>query len=211
MTAETWVAFCAAAILITLLPSPVASLIARFAVQRGRRSALVTVPGVALGMGTALTIAALPLAALVWAAPALREPLSWLGLAYLLLYILWSFQEPSARAPLASNDNLPQQRPLGIFVHFFRECVGTARYLVVLAALLSQFLDPVMAVPALALEMQAAFVLAVAAGATLHVLFPQRTLNRLRRPARRHPASHKMQTRYIARRAVSAGFRRIAA
>ena len=83
--------------------------------------------------------------------------------------------------------------------------------LVVLAALLSQFLDPAMAVPALALEMQAAFVLAVAAGATLHVLFPQRTLNRLRRPARRHPASHKMQTRYIARRAVSAGFRRIAA
>jgi threonine/homoserine/homoserine lactone efflux protein len=211
MTAETWVAFCAAAILIALVPSPAASLIARFAVQKGRRSALVTVPGVALGMGAALTVAALPVAAIVWAAPSLREPLSWLGLAYFLLYILWSFQEPSARAPLASNDNLPQQRPLGIFVHLFRGCLATGRYVVILAALLTQFLGPVMAAPALALEMQAAFLLAVTVGATLHALFPHRTLNRLRRPAPRHPASHKMQTRYIARRAVSAGFRRIAA
>ncbi|MFN7101889.1 MAG: LysE family translocator [Pseudorhizobium sp.] len=211
MTAETWVAFCAVALLLTLLPSPVAGLVARFSVHRGRRSAWATVPGMALGMGAALTLAALPVALIAITAPSLPEPLSWLGLAYLLLYILWSFQERSARGPHADNDNLPEQRPLSIFVHLLKVSLGTGRYVVVLAALLSQFIEPALVAPAQILEMQAAFMLVVAAGAALHVIFPRRTSGRLHRPIRMHPASHKMRTRYIARRAVSAGFRRIAA
>ncbi|MCJ8518434.1 threonine/homoserine/homoserine lactone efflux protein [Pseudorhizobium tarimense] len=211
MTVETWTAFCAASILVTALPSPLASLVARYATQRGRHTAFVTVPAIALGLGVALTVAVLLLLAIAWAAPSLLEPLSWLGLAYLMLYALWSFQEPSIRCQVADNDNLPEQRAVRIFGRLVASCLSDLRYVAVLGALLAQFPLPVLKAPAILLEMQAAFVLLAAVGALKHVAFPQRTLRRSRHGIRSRPASHKMGTRFIARRAVTAGYRRIAA
>ncbi len=212
MAIETWIAFAAAAILIALLPSPLANLIARYAMQRGRRTALLTIPGTVIGLGLALTLAAMPVAAIAWAAPALLEPLSWVGLAYLMLYALWSFQEPSARSPVAHNDNLPEQQSLRIFTYLVASCVRNGRYVCLLAALLAQFVQPQMlAFQSVMMDMHLGFMSLVAAGALVHVVFPHRILNRVRpRPATR-PASHKMGTRFIARRAVTAGYRRIAA
>ncbi|MCF6368216.1 LysE family translocator [Rhizobium halophilum] len=211
MTIETWTAFCAASILVIALPSPLARLIARYAAQRGRHTAFLTVPAVALGLGAAMTVAALPLLAVAWAAPALLKPLSWLGLAYLMLYALWSFQEPSVRCPIVANDNLPEQRPARIFARLLSNCLASPRYVAVLVALLTQFTSPAIGSPAILFQIQMAFIVLVAAGALTHVVFPRRTINRSGRGARLHPVSRKLGTRFIARRAVTAGYRRIAA
>jgi|GEM_PF-329891 len=212
MTPETWTAFAVAAILIALLPSPLANLISRYAAQRGRRTALLTIPGAMIGLGLALTMAAMPLAALAWAAPALLEPLSWLGLAYLMLYALWSFQEPSTRSPIAHNDNLPEQQSLSIFAYVVASCLRNGRYVILLGALLAQFVQPEMLTStSVMMEMQLGFMALAAAGAMVHAVFPHRTLNRVRPKPTARPASHKMGTRFIARRAVTAGYRRIAA
>ncbi|HEX2147539.1 MAG TPA: LysE family transporter [Pseudorhizobium sp.] len=212
MTMETWIAFCAASVLVALLPSPLTTLIARYADQAGRRTAAVTIPGAALGLGAALTIAALPLAAITWAAPALLDPLAWAALAYLMLYALWSLQEPSLRTPLAANDNLPEHQPVRIFARMLVMGLGRLRYIVLMAALLVQFIEPTMlngASPII--EIQLVFMVLLALGSLVHVVFPQRSYARARRSARMRPASHKMGTLFIARRAVSAGYRRIAA
>lgn len=211
MSVETWIGFCTASVVLALLPSPLASLIARYALQKGRRSALIAVAGAALGLGAALTVAAAPLIALVWAAPSFLEPLSWLGLAYLMLYVLWSFQDPTGRSPRASNDNLPEQKPVGIFVHLLTVCLRNGRYVAALAALMTLFVTPALALGTVMFEMQAVFLLLVTSGFAVHVAFPRRTIDRRRRPSSFTPASHKMGTRFIARRAVTAGYRRIAA
>lgn len=212
MTNEMWIAFGAASIFIALLPSPLASLIARYAVQRGRRTALLTVPGAAIGLTVTLTIAALPIGLVAWAVPGLLAPLSWLGMGYLMLYVLWAFQEPSARSPFAHNDNLPEQQSLHIFAYLLTICLRSSRYVLLLAALLVQFFEPAMLTSAsLMMEMQLTFMAFAAAGSMLHAAFPQRTLNRLRPKNMAPPASHKLTTRFIARRAVTAGYRRIAA
>ncbi|OHV84212.1 LysE family translocator [Rhizobium sp. LCM 4573] len=211
MTAETWFAFVATSILLAALPSPLACLTAGYALQRGRLTAIATIPGVSLGLTTAFLIAAVPLGLIAIALPRVMDVLSWVGAAYLMLYVLWSFQDPKIVGPIADNDNLPEKRLARVFACLFGKSVFGPRYIILFSVLLAQFLDPSQPVIPQALQMQAAFLACAALGATIHVLFPRRTLNRMRRPARFSPASRKLQTQFISRRAVSAGYRRIAA
>ncbi len=211
MTIETWMAFCAASLAFILLPGPLASLVARYALHRGRLTALVTVPAVSLGLAAAFAVAMLPVAALATILPGATGPLAWLGMVYLMLYAVWSFQEPSARGPRSANDNLPEQRRLGIFVHLLAIPLRKGRYVAALAAFGVQFAGAAAGDIAVLMEMQAVFLLAIAAGCLVHVVYPDWALARRGRPALPGPASHKMHTRFIARRAVTAGYRRIAA
>lgn len=211
MTVETLIAFGAAAICLVLLPSPLAAMIASFANQKSRRTALVTIAGLALGMTAAISLAAIPLVAVRMFLPSALEPLSWLGIAYLMLYILWSFQDPILRRSTADNDNLPEQVPLRIFVFFVTACLQTPRYILVTAALLVQFMEGASPLLPTLLEMQLVFMAVVAASALIHVAVPNWTLNRLRRARPTGLTASRNGTRFIARRAVSAGYRRIAA
>lgn len=211
MTIDTWMAFCAATLAFVLLPGPLASLVARYALHRGRWTALVTVPAVSLGLGAAFAVAGLPILIVAALVPGAVGPLAWLGLAYLMLYAVWSFQEPAARGPRAANDNLPEKDRLATFVHLLSVPLRTARYIVALAALLAQFAAALPGNMAVPMEMQAVFLVAAAIGCLVHVFYPGWALERIRRPALPGPASHKMHTRFIARRAVTAGYRRIAA
>ncbi len=208
---ETWTAFCAASILLTLLPSPLAGLVARFALQRGRNTAFFAVSGACLGLGAALVVASIPVALLATALPQAIEPMAWLGLAYIMFYSLWCFQEPSIRSPMPANYNLPAQQPVAVLSFLLAAALGTGRYVTVLAALLLQFVGSVSGNPAMILQMQAAFLLVTACGFLVHVASPRWALGRLRGRNMPGPASHKLRTRFIARRAVSAGYRRIAA
>lgn len=211
MTAEIWLAFAATAIAFVLLPNPLACLTASFSLQRGRRTAVATVPGLVAGLSVALIAAMVPLALIAFYLPGLIETLSWAGLGYLMLYVLWSYQDPRISGPIADNDNLPECRMARIFGCLFGKSVFTPRYAVALAAVLVQFLDPRLSLLPQLLEMQATFLVCAAIAAGIHVLFPRRVLGRKRRAAALSPASRKPQTRFISRRAVTAGYRRIAA
>ncbi|MBP2558608.1 threonine/homoserine/homoserine lactone efflux protein [Neorhizobium galegae] len=211
MTADIWLAFAATAIFLALLPSPLACLTASFSLQRGRRTAIATVPGLAVGMSAALIVAMIPMVLIAVYLPKLIDVISWAGLGYLMLYVLWSYQDPRISGPIADNDNLPECRAARIFGCLFGKSAFQARYAVVLAAVLAQFVDPDRSLLPQLLEMQATFLVCAALGAGIHVLFPRRVLSRRRRPANLNSASRKPQTRFISRRAVTAGYRRIAA
>ncbi|MFB9951773.1 LysE family translocator [Rhizobium puerariae] len=211
MTNDTWLAFAATAIFLILLPSPLACLTASFSLQRGRRTAVATVPGLAIGLSIAFLMAVAPLALVSLYLPRLLETLSWVSLGYLMFYILWSYQDPRISGPIADNDNLPECRPARIFGCLVGKSVFGPRYAAVLAAVLVQFIDPGRPLLPQILEMQATFLACVALGAGIHILFPRRVLGRRRRASTLNPASRKPQTRFISRRAVTAGYRRIAA
>lgn len=211
MTIDIWLAFVATSIFLVLLPSPLACTTASFSLQRGRRTAFATVPGLAVGLSAALLIAMLPTALIAFYLPGFLQTASWAGIGYIMLYVLWSYQDPRIAGPIADNDNLPECRMARIFGCLFGQSAFRARYVAVLVAILMLFVDTGLPLLPQLLEMQATFLVCAAAAGLVHVLFPRRVLGRKRRSASLNPASRKPHTRFISRRAVTAGYRRIAA
>ncbi|MBP1806503.1 LysE family translocator [Rubellimicrobium aerolatum] len=83
-----WAAFLLTALLVELTPGPNMAWLAVVAAGEGAGVGLAAVAGVALGLGVVGVAAALGLAALVAASPALYEVLRWGGAAY-LLWLAW--------------------------------------------------------------------------------------------------------------------------
>lgn len=81
---HTWLGFVAAAAVLLVIPGPTIILVVSYALSRGRRSAFATVPGVALGDFTAMSLSLLGLGALLAASAALFTLVKWVGAAYLV-------------------------------------------------------------------------------------------------------------------------------
>jgi len=99
MSIELWIAFVLACIPLLAVPGPTVLLVVSFALSRGKSSAWVTVPGVALGDFTAMTVSLIGAGAILAASATLFTVLKLFGAAYLIwLGIkLWrSNPEPSA-------------------------------------------------------------------------------------------------------------------
>ncbi len=211
MTIETWLAFAATAAAILLVPHPVASLVAAFSSSWGRTSAFITVPAFVLAFigGGVLVTAAVFMVSFYW--PAATGVLSWLGLSYLMLHILYAYQDPQLRYGPADNDNLPETRPMRIFGYFLLKTFRSTRYFALTAAIIVQFFDPSQVPQQQYLNMIAGLAVAAVLAALAYAALPGRLAHKRRRPAARSKAPYRPGTRFIARRAVTAGYRRIAA
>jgi homoserine/homoserine lactone efflux protein len=211
MTLDLWFAFAAATIFFVLLPSPVKRLAATFSLQRGRTIAFVTVPALVLGLAAAFMVALVPMFLIAFYAASAMDTLSWAAVAYLMLYVLWCFQDPRAKGPVADNDNLPERRIIRIFSHVLNAPLGSARYIVALAALQTQFLTQSTATLLTAAELFIVFIVAALAAALFIALAPSLSVRRRRIRRASATGSGKARQVFIARRAVTAGYRRIAA
>ncbi|TDK38881.1 hypothetical protein E2F50_01695 [Rhizobium deserti] len=211
MTMNLWLAFAATAIAFVLLPNPPAQQVGTFSLQRGRRTALATVPALALGLLTCLLIAMLPVALVVVYLPSIYGALAWVGMAYLMIYVIWSLQDRRAGGLIADNDNLPERKGMRIFHHLLTRTMFAPRYILALAVMLIEFVDPAAPLLPQAVLAGEIFVVCALIGGTVHALSPR--FMRGRKPGRvaAGSASGKSRTVYIARRAVTAGYRRIAA
>lgn len=106
MTAETWLLFVAASVLVLAIPGPTVLLVVSHALAGGASSGWRTVPGVALGDAVAITLSILGLGALLAASAALFTLLKWLGALYLIVLgiRLWRSSASDAReAPVAGD------------------------------------------------------------------------------------------------------------
>jgi threonine/homoserine/homoserine lactone efflux protein len=211
MTIEAWLAFAATVSALLLLPHPLAFSVATYARSWGRRSAFVTVPAAMVAIVLTAILSTAAVVGLLAIMPALDDAASWLGLCFLMIYALYSFQDPRLRQGIADNDNLPETRPLRVFGHFIRVTFRSGRYVFLIAAILAQFANPGV-VQQVFYPTTIAVIAACAFASTLaYALFPQLSTWKRRRSAPSGKASHKPKTLYIARRAVTAGYRRIAA
>ena len=84
MTFEVWLAFASASIALLLIPGPTVLLVLSYALTQGRRVAVATAAGVALGDLIAMTTSLLGLGALVMASATMFTVLKWAGAAYLI-------------------------------------------------------------------------------------------------------------------------------
>lgn len=84
LSLQTLAAFTLASALIEVTPGPNMAYLALISASEGRRAGFLTVAGIALGLGTIGTAAALGLTGIVTGSPLVYEVLRWAGLLFLL-------------------------------------------------------------------------------------------------------------------------------
>ena len=84
MSIELWLAFVVACIPLLAVPGPTVLLVVSYALSRGKSSAWATVPGVALGDFTAMTVSLIGAGAVLATSATLFTALKLIGAAYLI-------------------------------------------------------------------------------------------------------------------------------
>ncbi|RMC31587.1 LysE family translocator [Paracoccus alkanivorans] len=141
MDFHVWLAFASATIALLLIPGPTVLLILSYAISQGRRVALATVAGVALGDLIAMSASLAGLGALVLASSNLFILLKWVGAIYLIYLGIKLFR--SARdASLEMPDDAPSASPRKVFAHSAAVTALNPKSIIFFIAFVPQFIDP---------------------------------------------------------------------
>jgi len=141
MSLEIWIAFALASAALLAIPGPTVMLVVSYALGRGRDSAWATVPGVALGDFTAMTVSLAGAGAVLAASAALFTALKLCGAAYLvwLGVGLWR----AAPAALAIDRAAPAPRDRWrIFCNAYVVTALNPKSIVFFIAFVPQFVVP---------------------------------------------------------------------
>ena len=111
MPLDLWLTFVATSTALLLIPGPTVLLVLSYALSQGRRVALASATGVALGDLIAMTASLLGLGALVLASATLFTVLKWVGAAYLIWMGLKLLLTPRSDGleTVATPDSTPRQ------------------------------------------------------------------------------------------------------
>lgn len=180
MSFELWLAFCAAAMLVLIIPGPTVALVIGYALGEGRRAALAIVAGVALGDLTAMTLSLLGVGALLAASAELFTALKWIGATYLvwLGIKLW-------RAPVSGEaDAAIERRPAWtMLAHTYAVTALNPKSILFFVAFVPQFMDSAAPIAPQAALLIATFVILAALNAGLYALLAGRARGAIRRPS----------------------------
>jgi threonine/homoserine/homoserine lactone efflux protein len=211
MSLEAWLAFAAASAIMLAIPGPTILLVVSYALGHGRKTALATVSGVALGDFTAMTASLFGLGALLAASATLFTVLKWIGGAYLIWLGIKLWRAPIIAGPMADNDNLPEEKSLKIFLHAYVVTALNPKSIVFFVAFVPQFLDPALPFVGQMLIMEATFLVLATINASTYALAAHAARGLIRKASVQRTVNRTGGTLLIAAGAVTAGYRRIAA
>ena len=138
MTIETWLAFVAASSLLILIPGPTVMMLVGYGLARGRRAALFTMPGVALGNLVSILAALLGVGALLAASAALFTAVKLIGAAYLLYLGIRMWRERPGDLHAEAGPATSGRR---MFLHAFAVTALNPKSIAFFLAFLPQFID----------------------------------------------------------------------
>ncbi len=138
MDFQIWLAFVAASIALLLIPGPTVLLVLSYAISQGRRVALATVAGVALGDLVAMSASLAGLGALVLASATLFTALKWIGAAYLIYLGVKLFQS-AGTAHLGDIETQTQASASRVFSHAATVTALNPKSIVFFIAFVPQF------------------------------------------------------------------------
>ncbi|MGI9354887.1 MAG: LysE family translocator [Rhizobiaceae bacterium] len=146
MSFQVWLAFVAASTALLLIPGPTVLLVLTYAVSLGRRVALTTALGVALGDFIAMSASLAGLGALVLASAQLFVVIKWVGAAY-LIWLGWNLfrSAGSNTASVPDSDEKaapPDKSSSGIFWHAAAVTALNPKGIVFFIAFVPQFVTP---------------------------------------------------------------------
>lgn len=211
MSLEAWLAFAAASAIMLAIPGPTILLVVSYALGHGRKTALATVSGVALGDFTAMTASLFGLGALLAASATLFTVLKWIGGAYLIYLGIKLWRSPIITEPVADNDNLPDQKSLKIFLHAYIVTALNPKSIVFFVAFVPQFLNPANPFFEQMLVMELTFLILATINASSYALLANAARGLIRKASVQRTVNRTGGTLLIAAGAVTAGYRRIAA
>ena len=211
MSLEHWLAFCAASAILLAIPGPTVLLVISYALGHGRKTALATVSGVALGDFTAMTASLFGLGALLAASATLFTVLKWVGGAYLIWLGIKLWRAPIIPGPVADNDNLPEEKSLKIFLHAYVVTALNPKSIVFFVAFVPQFLNPAAPFFEQMLIMELTFLVLATINASSYALLAHAARGLIRKASVQRAVNRTGGTLLIAAGAVTAGYRRIAA
>ena len=192
MSLELWLAFAAASAILLAIPGPTILIVVSYALGHGRRAALSTVAGVALGDFTAMTCSMLGLGALLATSAVLFTALKWLGAAYLVWLGIKLWRAPPTLGAAAAEGEAgtgtgtaaaPELRPWRMFGHAYVVTALNPKSLVFFVAFLPQFLDLSAPLAPQMIVLEATFVTLAALNALAYALAASAARTQIRRPA----------------------------
>ena len=136
MQLDHYLAFVAASAILLAIPGPTVLLVISYALGHGRRAALSTVAGVALGDFTAMTASMLGLGALLSTSAMVFTVLKWIGAVYLIYMGIKLWRAPVALPGVAAPTETNARR---IFAHAYVVTALNPKSIVFFIAFLPQF------------------------------------------------------------------------
>ncbi len=211
MSLEAWFAFAAASAIMLAIPGPTILLVVSYALGHGRKTALATVTGVALGDFTAMTASLFGLGAVLAASATKFTVLKWIGGAYLIWLGIKLWRAPVMSEPMADNDNLPEKKSIRVFLHAYVVTALNPKSIVFFVAFVPQFLNPALPFFGQMLIMEATFLVLATINASTYALAANAARGLIRKASIQRAVNRTGGTLLIAAGAVTAGYRRIAA
>lgn len=139
MTLAHWLPFAIASAILVAIPGPTVLLVVSYALSHGRRYALATTAGVALGDFTAMTASMLGLGVILAASATLFSMLKWVGAAYLIYLGIKLWRAP---AMIADSADTSETRTGRIVAHAYAVTALNPKGLIFFVAFVPQFIDP---------------------------------------------------------------------
>lgn len=176
MEFSAWLAFCAAAAVLVLIPGPTILLVIGQSLGGGLRNALPLAAGVALGDLVAMVLSLAGLGAVLAASATLFAALKWAGAAYLIWLGVSMWRAPvQAEAP-------PPLPPSRAFRQAFIVTALNPKGIVFFVAFVPQFIDPARGFVAQAAILVVTFVLIAGCNALGYAILAGRLSGAVRRP-----------------------------
>lgn len=141
MPLDLWLAFTAASLALLLLPGPTILLVLSYALTQGRKVALATVAGVALGDTIAMTASLAGLGAIISASATAFLVVKWIGAAY-LIWMGFRMLKGARNAGPEGLLDVPAEKPATVFVHAATVTALNPKSIGFFIAFVPQFIDP---------------------------------------------------------------------
>jgi threonine/homoserine/homoserine lactone efflux protein len=179
MDMTLWLAFVAASAALLAIPGPTVLLVMSYALSQGRRVALASAGGVALGDGAAMTASLAGLGALVLASATLFNVLKWVGAAY-LVWTGWKLWRSAGEMTLRAAPEGAAGR--AVFWHAALVTALNPKSIVFFIAFVPQFIDPSAPLGPQFAVLTATFVTLAVINTLVYALLAARLRDGLRRP-----------------------------
>ncbi|WP_147125665.1 LysE family translocator [Shimia ponticola] len=181
MPFDLWLTFVAATFAVLMIPGPTVLLVLSYALTQGRKVAVATAAGVALGDLIAMTASLIGLGAIVAASAAAFTILKWAGAAYLVfLGVKMLRSAPREGANLIETD--AHASPQAVFWHATVVTALNPKSIGFFIAFVPQFISPSSSYAPQAGILIATFVAFAAANALAYALLADRMRQQIRKP-----------------------------
>jgi threonine/homoserine/homoserine lactone efflux protein len=181
MSFDLWLAFAAASFVLLIIPGPTILLVLSYALTQGKRVAVATALGVALGDLIAMTASLLGLGALVAASATAFVALKWVGAVY-LLYLGVKMLRSAPKASLGNVTQMDQVSATHVFGHAALITALNPKSIGFFIAFVPQFIRPETALAPQFAALIVTFVGLAALNALAYALLANKMRGRIQRP-----------------------------